>query len=307
MRFLVVGAGSTGGYFGGRLAQAGRDVTFLVRPGRAERMRSSGLQILSPNGDVILTPKLLTAGFIETSFDVILLAVKAFSLDAALAELAPAVGPQTMILPVLNGMKHVDTLINRFGKSAVVGCVCKVATTVDDDGRIVQLNKLQELAYGELNGHPSSRTDRLHQTMQNAGFDVRLSSTIEQDMWEKWIFLATLGGITCLMRGNIGELEAAPGGAEFAFAFLSEVTAVATAAGHKPGDAFLAATQAQLSQKGSTLTSSMYRDLQRGSPVEAEQILGDLLARARSFNVATPLIAAAFTHLSIYQNRVATP
>ncbi len=306
MRILVVGAGSTGGYFGGRLAQAGRDVTFLVRPARAERLRSSGLQIISPHGDVTLTPRLVTAGDITAPFDVILLTVKAYALEAALNDLAPAVGPQTMILPVLNGMKHVDILKDRFGDSAMVGCVCKVATMVDDQGRIVQLNKLQELAYGELDGRSSARTTLLHQTMQSAGFDARLSPTIERDMWEKWVLLATLGGITCLMRGNIGEIEAAPGGAEFALRFLQEVTDVVTAAGHPPTDAFLAAVRPQFTQKGSVLTSSMYRDLQQGSPVEAQQILGDLLLRAQAFDVPAPLLAAAFTHLAVYQNRLAT-
>src|ERR1700712_5567451 len=131
MRILVVGAGSTGGYFGGGLAQAGRDVTFLVRPARAERLRANGLQIVSPHGDVTLAPKLVTAGAVEAPFDAVLLTVKAYSLDAALDDLAPAVGPETMILPVLNGMKHVDTLIARFGQPSVVGCVCKVATQVD--------------------------------------------------------------------------------------------------------------------------------------------------------------------------------
>jgi 2-dehydropantoate 2-reductase len=307
MRLLVVGAGSTGGYFGGRLAQAGRDVTFLVRPARAERLRANGLQIVSPHGDVTLTPKLVTAGTIEAPYDAVLLTVKAFSLDAALNDLAPAVGPETMILPVLNGMKHVDTLIARFGQPAVVGCVCKVATQVDGQGRIVQLNKLQDLAYGELNGLPSVRTAALDTFMQGAGFDARLSPTIERDMWEKWILLATLGGICCLMRGTIGQVEAAPHGAEFSLAFLDEVIAVTTAAGHPPSDAFVTAARATMTQKASPMTSSMYRDLLAGSPVEVDQILGDLLARARALGVATPLLAAAFTHLSVYQAQVGKP
>ncbi|WP_158928294.1 ketopantoate reductase family protein [Acidisphaera sp. S103] len=305
MRLLVVGAGSTGGYFGGRLAQAGRDVTFLVRPARAERLRANGLQIVSPHGDVTLTPKLVTAGTIEAPYDAILLTVKAFSLEAALDDLAPAVGPETMILPVLNGMKHVDALIARFGRQAVAGCVCKVATIVDDQGRIVQLNTLQDLAYGEMSGLPSARTDALDKLMQGVGFDARLSRTIELEMWQKWILLATLGGICCLMRGSIGEVEAAPNGAVFALAFLDEVTSVVTAAGHTPTEAFLVATKAAITQKASPLTSSMYRDLLKGSPVEADQILGDLLVRGRALGVSTSLIAAAFAHLSVYQAKLA--
>jgi 2-dehydropantoate 2-reductase len=305
MRILVVGAGSTGGYFGGRLAQAGRDVTFLVRTKRAQHLQQNGLQIISPFGDVTLRPKLVTAGNLAGPFDAVLLTVKAFSLDAALDDLGPAVGPETIILPVLNGMKHVDTIIARFGENALVGCVCKVATMIDDEGRIVQLTKLQEMAYGEMSGNPSPRTDRLDEAMRGAGFDARLSRTIEREMWEKWILLATIGGITCLMRGNVGEIEAAPGGVDFSLRFLDEVTAVVNAVGKKPSEAFLTDTKAQLTAKGSTLTSSMYRELQKGNPVEADQIIGDLVVRAHRAQVTTPLLAAAFTHLSIYQKRIA--
>ncbi len=304
MDILVVGAGSTGGYFGGRLAQAGRDVTFLVRPARAEQLRANGLQIISPHGDATLTPDLVTAGDLEKQFDVVLLTVKAFSLDAAIDDLAPTVGPNTMILPVLNGMKHMDRLVARFGEPAVVGCVCKIAAMVDDQGRIVQLTELQSLAYGELSGQASDRTERLDAVMQGAGFDARLSGTIEPEMWEKWVFLAALGGITCLMRGTVGDIEAAPGGADFALAFLAECIAVAAAAGHPPSDGFVAATTALLTEKGSKMTSSMYRDLQKGSGVEADQILGDLAGRAQQFGVLTPLLSAAYTQLSIYQSRM---
>jgi 2-dehydropantoate 2-reductase len=304
MRILVVGAGSTGGYFGGRLAEAGRDVTFLVRPARATNLRKNGLQIVSPHGDATLHPKIVTAGEISGPYDAVLLTVKAYSLDAALDDLAPAVGPDTMILPVLNGMKHVDTIKARFGDKALVGCVCKVATIVDEQGRIVQLSKLQDLAYGEMNGACSPRTDGLDKTMQGAGFNARLSPSIAREMWEKWVLLASLGGITCLMRGNIGEVEAAPGGADFALSFLDEVVSVVNAVGVKPDDRFITETSTLFTTKGSPQTSSMYRDLQKGATVEADQILGDLLTRARKANIDTPLLAAAYAHLSVYQNKL---
>jgi 2-dehydropantoate 2-reductase len=305
MRILVVGAGSTGGYFGGRLSQAGRDVTFLVRPERAARLRADGLQILSPHGDVTLTPRLVAAADLSGPFDAVLLTVKGFSLDAAMDDVAPAIGPETMILPVLNGMSHVGKLAARFGEGAVVGCVCKVATDLDDRGRIVQLAPFQELVYGEMNGAPSDRTERLDTVMQGAGFDARLSRTIEREMWEKWVLLATLGGITCLMRGNVGEIAEA-GGVPFVLRFLDEVASTVTAAGHPPSEAFMARARAMLTEKGSTQTSSMYRDLQGGRPIEADQIIGDLLAHARRLDVPTPLLAAAYIHLSISQSRLSS-
>ncbi len=303
MRMLIVGAGSTGGYFGGRLAQAGRDVVFLVRPARAARLRAAGLEIISPHGGVTLRPQVVTAGEVAAPFDAVLLTVKAFSLDAAMDDLAPAVGPATMILPVLNGMRHMDLLAARFGAGAVIGCVCKVATMLDEQGRIVQLSPLQELAYGELDGASSERTGRLDAFMQDAGFDARLSPTIGREMWEKWVLLATLGGINSLLRGSIGEIERA-GGAALAQQLLMECAAVSTAAGHVPSEAFIASATGAVTAKGSPLTSSMYRDLQAGLPVEADQILGDFLMRARALGVPTPLLAAAFAHLSVYQNRL---
>jgi 2-dehydropantoate 2-reductase len=305
VRLLVVGAGSTGGYFGGRLAAAGRDVTFLVRPGRAAKLESDGLEIISPHGNFHFQPKLITADKIDASFDTILLTVKSFSLDSALNDLRPAVGPETMILPVLNGMRHVDVIRERFGEHAFLGGVGVIASVMDDQGRIVQLTEQHDLAYGEMNGSQSTRTEQLDAFMQNAGFNARLSRNIEQKMWEKWVMLSSLGAVNCLMRGNIGEIEAAPGGSHFAQQLLAEVIATVTALGHPPRPELIAKTRELVTGKDSTMTSSMYRDLHSGNPVEADQIVGDLLARARKAGVETPLLAAVYANLCVYQNRLA--
>jgi 2-dehydropantoate 2-reductase len=305
MRILVIGAGATGGYFGGRLAQAGRDVTFLVRPARAEQLRTDGLRIVSPHGDVTLAPQVVTAGEISSAYDVVLLTVKAYALESALDDLAPAVGGETMILPVLNGMRHIDVLTARFGEGPVLGGVAVVATTLDDAGRIVQLADIQQLTYGERGGGSSARIEALDGLLQGAGFDARSSTTIMQAMWEKWVMLASLGAITCLMRGTVGEVEATPGGADLALQMLAECAAVATAEGYPPSDEFLTRTKGALTAAGSGLASSMYRDLQQGRSVEVDQILGDLLARARNHATPAPLLAAAFVQLSIYQRRLA--
>jgi 2-dehydropantoate 2-reductase len=305
MRILVVGAGATGGYFGGRLAQAGRDVTFLVRPQRAGQLRANGLQIISPHGDVTLAPRLVLADDLAPEFDAVLMTVKAYALEAAIRDVAPAVGPATMIMPVLNGMRHVDAITGRFGASAFVGGVCKVATMVDDKGRIVQLNTLQELAYGEMDGSDTPRLRALDEALGGAGFPARRSITIAREMWEKWVMLATLGGVTCLMRGSIGAIEAAPGGADFVLSFLDEVVAIANRVGEAPSAPFLDGVRKTLTQKGSAFTASMYRDLEKGAPIEGDQIIGDLLRRGQEAGLATPLLAAAYAHLSVYQNKVA--
>src|ERR1700688_474287 len=157
MRILIVGAGAVGGYFGGRLAQAGRGVTFLVRPARAKQLRQDGLRIISPHSDAVLTPKLVTATEIDTPYDLVFLSVKAYALEAAMNDFAAAVGPETMIFPVLNGRRHIDVLTRRFGEHAVIGGVCFVAAEIDDQGRIVQLADFQQLVYGERNGEITPR------------------------------------------------------------------------------------------------------------------------------------------------------
>jgi len=305
MRLLVVGAGATGGYFGGRLAQHGRDVSFLVRPARADGLRQSGLRIVSPHGDATISPQVIASGELRDTFDAILLTVKAWSLAEALEDVAPAVGPSTMILPVLNGMRHVEAIAARFRSDNLVGCVCKVATTLREDGAIVQLAPFQELAYGEMHGAVSPRIAAVHDLMQGAGFDARASATIEHEMWAKWVTLATLGGMTCLMRGNVGEIAAADGGQRFVLSLLGEVASVAAAAGFPMSEGFLANTRSMLTAEGSGFASSMYRDLERGQRIEGEQIVGDLVARAQKLGVRTPLLDTAWCHLQIYLARIA--
>lgn len=301
MRILVVGAGAVGGYFGGRLAEAGRDVTFLVRPRRAEEIRGSGLQIISPHGDSTIEPNLITASAIRSAYDIIFLSVKSYGLADAMNDFAPAVGPRTVILPVLNGMRHMDALERRFGKEALLGGVCLVATQLDPDGRIIQLADFQSLTYGELDGKQTSRLETVDQVFRGAGFDASVSSHILQDMWQKWVQLASLGAITCLLRGNIGEIVAVPGGADLSLAALRECAAIAAACRYPPAAAFLEEKRAQITAVGSSLTSSMYRDLLRNEPVEVDTILGDLLDRGSKYGVSTPVLQAAFVNLSIYQ------
>ncbi len=302
MRILVVGAGAVGGYFGGRLIQAGRDVTFLVLPKRAEQMQAQGLRIVSPShGDFTVRPETITAAQIASPYDVIFLSVKSYSLAGAINDFAPAVGPQTVIIPVLNGMHHMDVLTQKFGEHAVLGGVCYVATEVDSQGRILQLADFQILAYGELDGKKTSRIEAVHQAFSGAGFDAAISTDILRDMWQKWVWLASLGAITCLLRANIGEIAAVPGGADLSLAALRECAAIAGACGYPMSEKFLGEKALLLNTPGSTLTSSMYRDLTDHAAVEADTILGDLIERGKKRGVNAPLVQAAFISLSIYQ------
>jgi 2-dehydropantoate 2-reductase len=306
MRILVIGAGAVGGYFGGRLLEAGRDVTFLVRARRAGEIKAQGLQIVSPHGNVTLHPVVITAEQIAGPYDLILLGVKSYSLADAMDNFAPAVGSGTMILPVLNGMRHMDLLAERFGKRCVLGGVCLVATEIDEEGRIQQLADFQSLIYGEMDGVRTARLDAVDANVRGAGFDASISDHIVGDMWQKWVQLATLGAINCLLRGNIGQIVAHPGGSDLCLSVLNECAMIAAACGYPQSEVFLDQQKTALTAAGSAMTSSMYRDLKKGLAVEVDTILGDLLRRGQMHDVKTPLLEAAFVNLSIYQQESAS-
>jgi 2-dehydropantoate 2-reductase len=304
MKMLIVGAGATGGILGAHLARAGRDVTFLVREKRAAQLAQDGLRILSPNGDIELVPQAVTKNNIQGPFDIVLLAVKAYTIGAALEDMAAAVGPDTVILPLLNGMRHMDLITERFGKHHLLGCVCKVATTLDDQGRIVQQGTFFDLSYGELDGSDSARLGQVHEFFSDAQFNAKTSPVIHREMWEKWVLLASMGSINCMMRGSIGDVIAAQGGPDCANGIIDEVVAIVRAVGIEPSEAFLGEARRLLTLEGSQQTSSMYRDLVAGRPIEAEQIVGDLLARASIKGIDAPLLGLAYTNLQIYQSKL---
>lgn len=302
MRVLVVGAGATGGYFGGRLLQHGRDVTFLVREARANALASTGLTLRSLHGDVHLPkPPTVLADQLQATYDLILLSCKAYSLDQVMRDITPAMGAQTVIVPLLNGMRHLDLLDRHFGERHVLGGQCVIAATLAADGSVHHLNQAHSLAFGERDGSMSARMQEIAAILANAGFDARPSSTIVQDMWDKWVFLATLAGITCLMRATVGDIVAARGGETAVLALLEECHAAASAAGHAPGEKALRRARAVLTEAGSNLAASMLRDLQQGHPIEADHVIGDMLARAVEPRHDTSLLALVYAQLKAYE------
>ncbi len=303
MRILVVGAGAIGGYFGGRLLAAGNDVTFLVRPKRAAELASAGLVIKSPLGDLTLkNPPTVQAGKLTEKFDVVLLSCKAFDLDDAIASFAPAVGPNTAIIPMLNGMRHLDVLEKRFSAANVLGGQCQIAATLNAQREVVQLAPMQSLGFGERDGTMSERVQRLAEIIASGNFDGKPSTTILHDMWEKWVFLATIAGATSVMRAAVGHIVAAPGGRDFILGVRDECASVAAANGFEPRAAFLERTEGTLTAEGSKLTASMFRDILNGAPIEADQIIGDLITRADAAKMPVPKLRVIYTHLRAYES-----
>jgi 2-dehydropantoate 2-reductase len=302
MRILIVGAGAIGGYFGGRMLQAGRDITFLVRPRRASELAAAGLVIKSPNGDVTLkNPPVIQADTIKDKFDAVLLSCKAYDLDDAVKAFAPAVGGGTAIIPLLNGMRHLDVLDKNFGPSHVLGGLCLTAVTLNEKREVVQLGPVQSLGFGERNGKMSDRVRAIADVVGSCNFGGAASETVLQDMWEKWVFLASIAASTSLMRAPIGMILAAPGGKDFLLGILDECRAVATAEGYPPRTPALERATGMLTTEGSPLTASMFRDIKAGQPIEADHVIGDLIARADAGKVPVPELRTAYTHLKAYE------
>jgi 2-dehydropantoate 2-reductase len=303
VRVLVIGAGALGGYFGACMARAGRDVTFLVRPGRAEQLAQNGLRVFSPHGDFTVAATTVLASDLREPFDLVLVGVKAYSLNEAMDQFAPAVGPETMILPILNGIAHLDTMSNRFGRERVLGGMAYISARLDASGSILLMNSNHDLTYGETSGGFSDRTRALSGLFEGSGFNAKASDAIMQDMWEKLIGIGASAGISCLMRGTISGVLAVPGGRDAILCLIDECSAVCAAQGFPPRPAFAAYVITLLADGGigEKASSSMFLDLARGSPTEGDHILGDLTARARRFGVETPILDLARIHVAAYE------
>jgi 2-dehydropantoate 2-reductase len=310
MSILIVGAGATGGYFGGRLAQAGRDVTFLVREHRAAALKERGLRIIGPGGtasdlrDDRIEPNLVTAVAPGAVADVILVTVKADRLNEVIPEIRGAVGPDTAIVPVLNGMRHLGMLNGAFGQARVLGGVALLATQLDSNGDIRQLNESVSLSIGAQDGQRTPTVQRASDLLSGAGFPVAVSDDIVAAMWEKWAFIAAAGALTCLLGGSVGEIVAADGGGDIARAIVEETHRTAAAAGYPQSGGALKQTLAVLTAPGSPFTSSLYRDLRQGRPVEVETILGDLIAEGHKADLRAPLLDAATVALRVHNAAV---
>lgn len=302
MRMLFLGAGGTGGYFGGRAAQAGADVTFLVREPRAARIREQGLRIKSPLGDATLQPQLVTQQTLQGSYDVVVLSCKAYDLASAIEAIRPAVGPDTAVLPIMNGVLQYDVLDREFEPHRVLGGLCQINATLGPEGEVVHLGKYANIVFGERAGPArSERCVALEQALAGGEYVSRLSADIYQDIWEKYVFLTTMAAATCLMRGTIGQIASSDDGIDIMTGLLQESQAVAAASGHAVRPEADASARKVIGDRTQPVTASMFRDLSQGLPVEADHIVGDMVRRARTLGVDATYLRTAYAHLQVYQ------
>ncbi|HUP97059.1 MAG TPA: ketopantoate reductase family protein, partial [Usitatibacter sp.] len=295
MRILVLGAGAIGGYFGGRLAQAGADVAFLVRPKRREQLERDGLVVTSPKGDFKLPVKTVSAAELGAGYDLVLFTCKAYDLDSAMDAIAPAMDGKAAVVPMLNGMAHMERLDARFGSSQVVGGTCHINVMLKPDGTIWHGDPLHNILFGERVQSASKRLAELADAVKRAGLGGGLSEDIEQEMWEKVAFLCALASTTTLFRANVREIIASPGGRETMERAYAANCAIARAEGHAPRAIAIERAMQRLTDPAGLWSASMLRDLEAGGQVEADHIVGWMLERARRHRLDDSILSTAYT------------
>jgi 2-dehydropantoate 2-reductase len=303
MKTLVLGAGGIGGYFGGRLAEARADTTFLVRPKRREQIQRDGLVIESPNGNARIEAKTVTAEELKPGYDLVLFTCKAYDLGSAMDAVAPAMQGKTALLPQLNGIAHLEQLDARFGNENIMGGVAQINVTLRPDGTVSHMDKLARIVFGERDKTASARAKALADAFAKTTVDWKLSPDIEQEMWEKVVFLAALAATTVLFRANVREIIASPGGKETMERVLAANVQIATREGHPPRQASIEFARNRLLDPAGLWSASMLRDLEAGGQVEGDHIVGWMLELAHKHGVDDRVLAMAYTHLKAYEAR----
>lgn len=301
MRILVLGAGGVGGFFGGRLVEKGEDVTFLVRSKRKQQLEEKGLVIRSVNGDFSFQPKLITKEDRTSPFDVILFSTKAYHLNEAIQDLKPFVGENTVIIPLLNGIAHVSLLQKEFGVEKVIGGLCFIETTLNDQGEIVQTSAANRLLFGEMKFQDSERIQHIAKAFAGTKSSFVLSENITQDMWHKYLFITVMSGVTTLMRAPIGPIRESEGGRDFIQNLFEECVQIMRFIGAPIKEDIAQEHMKTIDKISYNMKSSMQRDMEKGSAIEGEHLQGYLLDVAEQFSIEAPLLGAVYQNLKVYE------
>jgi len=303
MRILIVGAGAAGGYIGAELLTAGRDVTFLVHPRTLEKLGSGGLRIRHGTEIQTLRPDAVTASDVRGPYDLIIVAVRTDAVGAAVVDIRDAVVPETRIVPIMNGIRHLSLLTTAFGQERVLGAATRLIASLLPDGTVNVLTRGIQMEIGQLDGGGSDALDRTASALDVRQISVAVRSDVIAAMWDKFAFIASTAVLTCLVGDEIGPITRADGGIDLAHRILDEVVSVAAAEGYPLADASRSGLEGILTDQSSTFGPSMFRDMSAGRPVE-NTVLGDLADRARAHRISTPLLDASIVVIDVHNRRV---
>ncbi|MBM7603515.1 2-dehydropantoate 2-reductase [Metabacillus crassostreae] len=304
MKVLVVGAGAVGGYFGGRLAESGVDVTFLVREKRQQQLKENGLKIKSVHGDYSFSPKtIVSTDLSHEKYDVVIIGTKSYHLQNAIEDIKHFVAQETVIIPLLNGIKHIDVLKSTFLENQVIGGLCFVESTVDQDGVIIQSSKTHDFVYGEFTGIETDRIQKINEAFSQTKASIRKSDTILKDMWHKYMFISGLSGITTLFRSSIGPIREAKYGLEMIENLFLEIGSIMRGIGAPIDDHIENLQLHKINEMSYDMKSSMQRDMEKKESIEGEHLHGHLLTLAKENNIHTPYLKMTYSNLSTYNKQ----
>ena len=308
MKIAVMGSGGVGGYFGARLAAAGRDVHFVARGAHLEAMRGDGLRLISPGGDLHLADVRATddPGSIGP-VDIVLFTVKLYDMEVAAQAIRPLLGADTAVIPFLNGVEAVEALGRAVGRGHVMGGVAYIFSVIEEPGVIRRIGKMARLLFGEIDGAPSRRAQSFKEACDGAGFEAVLSENIELDIWKKLVVLAAVAGVTSFARQSLGPIRDVPETAAMLRAAIDEAAAVARARGAALADDAEEAAWTAVSGLPGDMRSSMLEDLEHGRRLELSWLNGAVARMGRELGIPTPTNAAITEALAPYADGADAP
>jgi 2-dehydropantoate 2-reductase len=290
MRIAIVGVGGVGGYFGGKLAQGGADVVFIARGRTLEALRTKGLRVDSIKGDFTLpTVKVSDDPFSVGPVDAVVMAVKAWQIPEAAAEIRPLIGKETVIVPLENGMEAPEQLAKVLGREHVLGGLCAIVSFIVEPGHVRHMGADPFVMLGELDNSRTRRVERLAEAFRNSGVQTEIPEDIHRSMWTKFLFIAPMSGIGAVTRVPIGAWRSIPETRSMVERALKEVLDVAAARGAKLADDAIEATMKRYDSLPADSTSSLQRDVMDGRPSELDAQLGAVVRLGRESGVATPI------------------
>ena len=302
MTVLIVGAGATGGYIGERLIAAGRDVTFLVHQQTLARLTASGLR-LRRGTDVDATDvKALTAAELNTTYDVIVVAVRTGAVESAIDDFGSAVGEVTTVVPIMNGMRHLSELTAAFGPHRVLGAATRLVASMSADGTIEVVVPGIDMQIGLLDGGDRDALEATRAEFEVPDIAVKIRDNVVGAMWEKFAFITSTAVLTCLVGNEIGPIARADGGIDLGRRVLAEVSSIAAAEGYPLTGAARTGMDTMFTDPSSAFGPSMFRDMRAGRPIEIA-VLEDLAARARTHQLDTPLLDASMVVIDVHNRR----
>ena len=303
MKIAVIGSGGVGGYFGARLAAAGNDVTFVARGAHLEAMRASGLKVLSALGDLQLSKVKCTD---DTStigpVDIVMIAVKLWSTEDAVATAKPLIGPDTAVVSFQNGIIAVDTILPVYGREHTMGGVANIAALIEEPGVIRHNGTMASMIFAELDGKRSARAEAFYKACVDAGIKTELADDIQTRIWEKFIRLVTMSSMTALCRMPVGPIREDPDTRELLQQVMSEVITIAKEKGANLGDDIVAKQMAVVDGYPPAMVASMCGDLRRGNRLELPWLAGTVAKLGKELGIPTPANQFVYAALKLFAN-----